>query len=193
MGGEFSQGEILFEARAEDQLQVVDELALLCSFIANGNWGIRESNNTLEQSDNGFFDGENICGFCGCDVVKELPLLEICGSVGAAVGEAEWGFGARVDVGIEEAHDVANGINVGGKPIAAIAVGANCVAQVGLSLVVKGDDVRIGHEGGFVLVLNFDGGAREDETEITRSAGVTKRGMAGMRTKSANPDHAAFE
>jgi hypothetical protein len=107
--------------------------------------------------------------------------------------ELEWRFRTVIDCGIDTSDDITYKSDIDAEPIAAIAIRADWVSPVGLTLIVKGDDIRIRDERGLVFVLDLDGGSGEDEAEVSCRPSVAERRMAWMAAKGADADQSAVE
>ena len=79
------------------------------------------------------------------------------------------------------------------EPVTAIAIAADRIPQVSLTLVIEGDYVGIRGEWMLVLVLYLDGRTRKDKAIVPCWTGIAEAPVIRRTAKCTNPDEASFE
>jgi hypothetical protein len=142
---------------------------------------------------NAFFYRQRILNCLGAHASVNAALKKIRRRVGGTAGEAERVLRPGINLRIEGLDGFKNDVGVDSKPVATVPVGADEVAAISLTDVVKRNHIGVGDEGRCVLVLDMHSGAREDEAAIRGRSGVVKTRVLRMAAKGADADRAVIE
>jgi hypothetical protein len=129
----------------------------------------------------------------GHNLFEQPPLGEVRGRVGPPAREGERSVRTRVKGRIKNPHYILHDIDFQAEPITPVSLDADCVSQVGLTLIVKGNHIRIGDKGRLVFMLNLDGGSWKHKATISCRSRIMKGWIIWMAAERTDPHHSAVK